>query len=271
MQSAPPSPCIAALRLAAPLVGALLLGAGMATAVQAESLGLYLQPPNISTQNISAKTISTTGNNKAGNGLRIRSRKMAVAPLSLDVSKFVFTAPGRAASGKSETVERSFTFTPSRSAQGKGDSNGLSVGMTTRAIVPPATATASINPDLRPSGYNLDLSLGYRGFAVSGGMGHAEGGLGGREQDMVNVGIGYDSRHWRAGVEATAERGSVNMLPQAGAPEARYSVEARGMFDLSPRISLGGSLRYRAAPPNPTPLDPNRDDRAVMLGGAVTF
>jgi hypothetical protein len=60
-------------------------------------------------------------------------------------------------------------------------------------------------------------------------------------------------------------------VPRFGSPDPRYSVEARGALAVSPNVSLGGSLRYRPALQNPTPLDPNKDDRAVMLGGAVAF
>lgn len=260
--------------LTAPLAGLALLSAGNALAAP----GILSAPD--SSQNpvwMQLNSVATTpalplaahanrsSSERLGKGLQVRSQSMAIAPLSLDVSKFAFTAPGRAASSKSQTVERSFTFTPSRSS---GD--GLTVGMTARTVVPSA-ASASINPDLQPSGYNLDLSVGYRGFALSGGMSHVEGGIGGGEQEAVDLGFGYDARRWRAGLRASAERSVNNQLVQPGAIEPRYSVEARGMLDLSPGISLGGSLRYRAAPANPTPLDPNRDDRAVMLGGAVTF
>lgn len=212
--------------------------------------------------------VSTDTSTAAGSSLRLRTRTNAVAPLALDVSKFVFTAPGRAAASRTQTVERSFTFTPARTGR-----NGVSVGISTAATVAPtaATAAATAASGQLPSAYNFDLSVGYRGFALSGGLSRADGGLAGRDQEAVNVGIGYDARRWRAGVSAMAERSFPNLLPDALSPDSRYAVEARGALDLTSRISLGGSLRYRAAPQHPTPLDPNRDDRAVMLGGAVTF
>lgn len=218
--------------------------------------------------------ISADSGSAAGSSLRLRTRSNAVAPLALDVSKFVFTAPGRAAASRTQTVERSFTFTPARTGK-----NGVSLGISTSATVSPAPATASAATSAigqapgasSPSAYNFDLAVGYRGFALSGGLSRADGGLVGRDQEAVNIGIGYDARRWRAGVTAMAERSFPNLLPDALTPDSRYAVEARGALDLTSRISLGGSLRYRAAPQHPTPLDPNRDDRAVMLGGAVTF
>ncbi len=207
-------------------------------------------------------------------GFRVRSQPLAITPISLDVGKFAFTAPGsaagRAESGHAPVMERGFTFTPSRSAKG-----GVSVGMTTRTAMPPAGNAAS-NPaaaDSSPasSNYNFDLSVGYRGFAVSGGASHVDTGIGGRNRETVDVGIGYGARNWRAGLQASSERESVNLMPRAGGDSQRYTVEARGALDLSPKISVGGTLRYRPATQNPTLLDQLRDDRAVIVGGAVVF
>ena len=87
----------------------------------------------------------------------------------------------------------------------------------------------------------------------------------------MDIGLGYGAKNWRAGVLASAERESNYLLPRPGTPDPLYSVEARGALALSPQISLGGALRYRQAPEHPTPLDPNKDDRTVLLGGAVAF
>ncbi len=205
-------------------------------------------------------------------GFRMKSQQLAIQPINLDVTRFAFTAPGRVASTKVQTVERSFTFTPSRSAK------GVSVGMTTRTVAAgSAERTAAADPSigLAPGGYNFDLSVGYRGLSVSGGVSRVDAGIGGlgagRTREGVDVGLGYGQRNWKAGLLASAERDSAYLVPRAGSPDPRYALEARGAVALSPAISVGGSLRYRLAPENPTPLDPNKDDRAVMLGGAVAF
>ncbi len=200
-------------------------------------------------------------------GFRVKSQSLALAPMNLDVSKFAFTAPGRVASSKVQTVERGFSFTPSRSGKG-----GVSLGMTARSVVAAAPErTAATDTGLAPAGYNFDLAVGYKGFAVSGGVTRLDTGIGGRTREGVDVGFGYGAKNWRAGVQASAERESLYLFPRAGKPDPLYSVEARGALALSPQISLGGSLRYRPAPEHPTPLDPTKDDRAVMLGGAVAF
>lgn len=245
------------LLLAAPFAGLALLCAGPALAASTASAQKTRLQPQVTAE---GETV----------GFRVKSQPLALAPINLDVSKFAFTAPGRVASSKVQTVERGFSFTPSRSGKG-----GVSLAMTARSVVPTAPAaterTAAAETGLTPSGYNFDLAVGYKGFAVSGGVSRSDTGIGGRSSEGVDVGLGYGTKTWSAGVLASAERESIHLLPRAGTPDALYSVEARGALALSPQISLGGSLRYRPAPEHPTPLDPNKDDRAVMLGGALAF
>ena len=200
-------------------------------------------------------------------GFRVRPQPLALAPISLDVSKFAFTAPGRVEPGRSQEGERGFTFTPSRAAKG-----GVSVGMAMRSVAPVATdQPAADNSAATPGGYNFDLTVGYKGFAVSGGTSHVDTGIGGRNREAVDLGIGYGARNWHAGLQASSEREAVNLMPRAKGDSQRYTVEARGAVDLSSKISVGGTLRYRPATQNPTLLDPQRDDRAVIVGGAVVF
>jgi hypothetical protein len=234
-----------------PLAGLALLCAGPA---QAQSAARSKLQPSV-----------TEG---APAGFRSKSQALVLQPINLDVSRFAFTAPGRVTSSRVQTVERGFSFTPSR------DTKGVSVGATVRGVVPSTAAertAAAETVGLTPAGYNFDLSVGYRGVSVSGGVGRVDGGLGGRSRETVDVGLGYGARNWQAGIAATAERDEDFLVPRVGTPDPRYSVEARGALSLSPKVSLGGSVRYRPAPQNPTPLDPNKDDRAVMLGGAVAF
>ncbi len=246
------------LQLAAPLAGVALLCAGLGTvpAMAASTQKTRLQP-QVTTEEESV-------------GFRVKSQPLALSPMNLDVSKFAFTAPGRVASSKVQTVERGFSFTPSGAKK-----EAVSLGMTARSVVAaPTERMASAAPSeagIGPAGYNFDLALGYKGFAVSGGVSRLDTGLGGRNREGVDIGLGYGAKNWRAGVLASAERESNYLLPRPGTPDPLYSVEARGALALSPQISLGGALRYRQAPEHPTPLDPNKDDRTVLLGGAVAF
>jgi len=215
--------------------------------------------PQVTTDNVTA-------------GFRVKSRPLlALQPITLDVSRFAFTAPGRMASSQMQAVEREFSFTPSAS----GSKRGVSLAMTARSVAPAVQRSAAAAPPLdaglAPAGYNFDLSVGYRGFALIGGMTRMDTGVGGRSTRGVDVGLSYAARNWKTGILATAERESLYLLPRGGTPDPRFAVEASGALSLSPQISLGGSVRYRLAPESPTPLDPNKDDRAVFLGGAVAF
>jgi hypothetical protein len=240
--------------LAGPLAGLALLCALPANATQTSAQAKSRLQPQVTSEGAPA-------------GFRARSQALVLQPINLDVSRFAFTAPGRMTSSKVQTVERGFTFTPSRSGK------GVSVGATVRSVAPSQAAerTASVESGLAPAGYNFDLSVGYKGVSLSGGVSRVDSGLGGQSREGVDVGLGYGTRNWQAAIAATAERETGFTVPRVGSPDPRYSVEARGALALSPNVSLGGSLRYRPALQNPTPLDPNKDDRAVMLGGAVAF
>lgn len=240
--------------LAGSLAGLALLCAVPVAATSASAGAKSRLQPQVTADGVSA-------------GFRSRSQALVIQPINLDVSRFAFTAPGRVPSSKVQTVERGFTFTPSRS------SKGVSVGATVRSVAPTSVGerTASADSGLTPAGYNFDLSVGYRGVSVSGGVSRVDTGLGGQSRQGVDVGLGYGTRNWQAAIEASAERETSAAVPLVGSPDPRYSVEARGALALSPNVSLGGSLRYRPALQNPTPLHPKKDDRAVMLGGAVAF
>lgn len=212
-----------------------------------------------------------TGDNGASDslapGFRSRSQALPLQPMNLDVSRFAFTAPGRMTTSRVQTVEREFRFTPSSGRK------GVSVGATVRSLTPASVGerTASAESGLAPAGYNFDLAVGYRGVSLSGGVSRVDSGLGGVSRNGVDVGLGYGAANWQAAIQATAERDANSGIPRIGSPDPRYSVEARGALSLAPNVSLGGSVRYRPALQNPTPLDPKKDDRAVMLGGAVAF
>jgi hypothetical protein len=229
-------------------------------------IGLLCAVPAAATQAKSRLQPKVTGESLAP-GFRSSSQALPLQPMNLDVTRFAFTAPGRMTTSRVQAVEREFSFTPSRGKK------GVSVGATVRSVTPASIGerTASAESGLAPAGYNFDLAVGYRGVSLSGGVTRVDSGLGGVSRKGLDVGVGYGTRNWQAAIEATAERDASSGIPRIGSPDPRYSVEARGALALAPNVSLGGSVRYRPALQNPTPLDPNKDDRAVMLGGAVAF
>jgi hypothetical protein len=209
----------------------------------------------------------------SGLGLKTEAAS-AAAPL--DLSRFAFTAPREpAARTRPGGVERSFSFTPS----GNPGRKSVSIGATTRTL---SGSVDAVSPALRPvvaagidasqpSGYAVDLAVGWRGFSLSGGMSRLSdpGALGSREE--VDVGLSYGGRRWRTGIIAAAERSN----PLLAAPDSpdpdRYSLSATGAVAVSGGLSISGGVRYRTAPLNPTLLDPNKSDEAVYLGGKLAF
>ena len=189
-----------------------------------------------------------------------------------DLNKFSFTAAGNtAASARLQTQERAFRFTPSGQADNR---KALSLGLSTRVVAAasdrsraaaPLEATAAL-----PTAYGVDVSVGWKGFAVNTGYRHVEPGpaaLLANRSDAVDVGLSYGGRNWKTRLQGTAEQGSLLLYPL----ERRYSVELGGNFAVAPRLSVSGGVRYKLAPTTPTLLDADRADQSVYLGTNIAF
>ncbi|MFC3714494.1 hypothetical protein ACFOMD_18145 [Sphingoaurantiacus capsulatus] len=175
--------------------------------------------------------------------------------------------PARSAAIRSQTVERSFRFTPSGKST---DRKALTLGLTSR-VMTPATRTAVASIDgLTPTGYNLGVAVGYEGFSLSGGYSRQENGLLGGEREGVDLGLSYRGSRWKASLQASGELPSHlagDILPL----DKRYAVELGGAYALTPRLSLQGGMRYQLI----TPLDPRltneREDPSVYVGTSFRF
>ncbi|MFQ3666112.1 MAG: hypothetical protein SNJ79_08815 [Sphingomonadaceae bacterium] len=219
--------------------------------------------------------------------LRVHDADSTGKPLAqpLDLSRFNFTASGDpAARLKPAGPEKSFRFTPSRSA----DRRALSAGVTSRAVTavapaapaPAPTSVAAAAPGLRgvmaagaetpaAAGYGVGMSVDWQGFSLQGAMARAPEGLGLREQ--FDAGLTYGGRRWRTGILASAERGSSLLSGSVPGEIERFGVEATGAVNVSRSFSVRGGVRYRSAPLSPTLLEPNKEEEAVYVGGALAF
>ncbi|WP_448581791.1 hypothetical protein [Thermaurantiacus sp.] len=217
-------------------------------------------------------------------GFRPRTDAPAVQPL--DFSRFNFTlpreAPGRGGAaartpGAISGPERSFRFTPSRSMDGRP----VTVGVVARPVVAsaepaaPALRTvlgAASRPASGPSGYSVDMALGWQRFSLSGGVDRVDPGNGLALRQELDVGLSYGGRRWRTGIVASAERGPILYAP-VPAPETgeRFGLEATGAVNVSRTFSVTGGVRYRTAPPGSGLLEPKREEERVYLGGALAF
>lgn len=210
------------------------------------------------------------------------------APNLVDAGKFSFTAPGATpANARLATAERAFRFTPS----GKVDSRrAFSIGVTSRvtAAVADTSRAAAVPAEVAaatpaaPAAYNVDLAVGWRNFAVSGGYARAETagslpsalalGAAPRQQGL-DAGVSYRGASWKTSLQVAAEEGPALLLnPLAAATpsqiDRRYSLEVGGAYLLTPQLSVTGGVKVKTTL---SPTDPLRRDQAVYLGTAFTF
>lgn len=207
------------------------------------------------------------------------------APALLDTARFSFTAPGQtAATARMQAAEHAFRFTPS----GSNDSRrALSLGVNSRVVAAaPDTSRAAAPGQFAgpgPTAYNVDASVGYRGFAVSGGYTHADNvftagtvptSLTPPSREALDLGLSYRGKSWKTSVQLGSETiaAAINSATLVQTPaERRYSVEVGGAYAVAPGIAVTGGLRYKLTPTDGALTDPQRKDRAVYLGTAFAF
>ncbi len=227
----------------------------------------------IATPALAAKPDTRAASKPAKQRFSLETPLTPFQPSISDSAKFSFTASGNNAStARLQTMERAFRFTPS----GQSDNRkALSLGVSTRVVAAATDRSRAAAPveslASLPTSYNVDLSVGWKGFAVNTGFGHVEPGvtaLLAGPRDSIDLGVSYGGKNWRTSLQGTAEKGSL----LAFAPlERRYSVELGGAYAIAPRVSVNGGVRYKLAPLTPSLLDPSRDDQAVYLGTNVAF
>ena len=194
------------------------------------------------------------------------------APPLIDSARFSFTAPGHGATAtRFDSTERAFRFTPSGQTSSK---KAVTVGVTSRVVTAAADTSRGVPTEsfaVTPAAYNVGLSVGWRGFAVSGGYTRLDSGvtaLGPNRREAVDVGLSYRGKSWKTALQVAAETGSPLMLTPL---ERRYSVDVGGAYAVGPRLSLNGGLRYKLAPVAPGLLDADRADQSFYLGTAFSF
>lgn len=200
-----------------------------------------------------------------------------LSPFQADVSdptNFSFTVPGSgAASARAQTVERAFRFTPSGQTENR---KALSLGVATRVPAPSPernrTLAAAEPLVLTPRAYNVDVSVGWKGFALNTGFSHSEDaarpGLVTGERDKLDIGLSYGGKNWRTSLQGTAEERSIVAFSPL---ERRYSVALGGAYMVAPRLSVSGGVRYRLPTETPSLLDTDRADQSVYVGTNIAF
>ncbi len=217
-----------------------------------------------------ASPVSAAKTRPAKQKLVIDTQITPFQPQIGEFGRFAFTAPGTPSLPQS--LGSGFRFTPSGQADNR---RALSLGLATRVTTPVvdrSRAAAPVDQFVVPRSYGVNLSLGWKGFALSGGYSHAEPAVPTpfttRASDQVNLGLSYGGARWRTTLEGTAEQSQALALSPLS---RRYSVELGGLYRLAPRFSVTGGVRYRIAPEPPSLVLPNRDDQAVYLGTSIAF
>lgn len=211
-----------------------------------------------------------------GSGERLRANSLGSFTPSVFDSKFSFTAPGKnPATARAQTIENAYNFTPS----GRNNRKALSLGVTSRIVAPAVDTSRAAAPAemlvTAPAGYGVDLAVGWKGFAVSGGYSRvdavAPASLNPVRREAVDVGLSYRFKSWKTSFQLGAESGDMLPLSPLSSPERRYSAEVGAAYALSPRLSLSGGVRAQTMPLAPGSFDPNHIDSSVYLGSAFSF
>jgi hypothetical protein len=211
-------------------------------------------------------------------------RKAPGAP-SLRIGGFTpaVSDPGLAAElARRGLTTNSFRFTPSANV-GARNGGAVRVAVRARTATPAqavrAAAAAAASSDssaspvtaITPAAYNIGVSVGWRGLALSGDVAEVKGGtLPGSRRD-AEVGVSYSVKRFTGRVDAGVAD-SEGVSAQITPVESKYSVGVGGSYRIAPNIDLTGGVRYKIQRDRLEPLaDQRRDSQAVYVGTAFRF
>ena len=169
----------------------------------------------------------------------------------------------------------SFRLTPAAAAI--GSSKAVRVAIRARSVTPAAAArqveqsSASPVTAITPTVYSLGLSVGWKGFALSGDVDRVRGGAIRSGREAAEVGVSYAGKKFVARAEAGVARPDPE-TPRILADPESYTVGVGGSYQITRRIDLTGGVRYKIQRDRLEPLaDQRRDSQAVYVGTAFRF
>jgi hypothetical protein len=169
----------------------------------------------------------------------------------------------------------SFRFTPSAVSSEK--TKAVRVAVRARTITPAAVAQSPRDvvstpvSAITPTAYNLGLSIGWKGFALSGDVAKVQGGAIPVGREAAELGISFQGKKFAGRVSAGAER-SDGTLPRIVPIESSYSLDVGGSYSIARNLDVTGGVRYKIDRDRLEPLaDQRRDSQAVYLGTAFRF
>lgn len=173
--------------------------------------------------------------------------------------------------GLGATSISGFKFTP---AAAKGRPAQVRVAVRAgagRAADEALTQFSPAAPTITPSTYNLGVAVGWKRFAVTGGVTSATSiipDLGKRESAVAAV--SYDLKKFTGRVAVGAERDTSRFSALNRGDS--YSVDVGGAYRIGRRVAVTGGVRYGVEKERIATLTDDRaDSKAVYVGTALKF
>ena len=138
-----------------------------------------------------------------------------------------------------------------------------------RAAGPIAPASISA---ITPMSYNLGVSVGWRGFAVSGDVAQSDGGPIGGVRESAQVGMSYRANRRITGRVAVAAERAEGAQPILNEDQA-VSLDVGGAYSIARNVDVTAGARYRISRDRLEAIsgDQRRDSQAVYVGTAFRF
>jgi hypothetical protein len=163
------------------------------------------------------------------------------------------------------------TFSPTGKA--KDVTKGVSLQLRSRLQTAKADQIDLNRP--QPSAYNVNLALGFRGFAVDAGVARTAEATH-TLSEAVNLGLSYGGKDWRTRLSVSDEKRLAESALSLGVsqPQRALAFELGSSLQLAPNWALSGGIRY-AIGQSMTAIrlsDPNQpNNRSVFVGTAFNF
>jgi hypothetical protein len=178
---------------------------------------------------------------------------------------------------RSSVRSAGFKFTP---VKGRTPSRAVTVAVRARTTAPaPArvdrpVTIADATPSafaVAPGAYKLGVSVGWKNFALTGGMAQADIGAlqGGRRSS--DVGVSYRQKRLTTRVQIETDRPIAGVTRGINKEES-VAVDFGGSYRLSRKLDLTAGVRYKAErDPLERVTDTRRDSQAVYIGTQIRF
>lgn len=168
-----------------------------------------------------------------------------------------------------------FRLTPSVAP---GNSKAVRIAVRARAGAPVQAVTrvaeaASNLPvtAITPTAYSLGAAVGWKRFALNGGVDKVEGGPVRGGHEAAELGVSYNLRRFTARAEAGVARSDANTPAPIAEPDS-YMVGVGGSYRIAHNFDLTGGVRYKIQRDRLEPLaDQRRDSQSVYVGTAFRF